>query len=366
VTDQVPEAAASDPKAAPDAEHRKWFEERFGQEAFLVLSNLLRFNINSRRLLANAEYNNIYAPLAKQEGELAKVPTLQRRLMLDAITLDLLSKVMASVEDFGKVLIALGKSTKEMPGALINATQLDSLQVFERLKAESDSALQGRFDLWDPARYGIGGEDAIALRDYNRIFVQTIRDLLAVVAEFVTWHEFAYNKYKHGNSVVMAPGDTESAPAEGFSAPIGVFTDHTDLSKMRFVLGGERVIRQFFTMQTMVVDMARALVERRLQLSEFAGVPLPLLCEGVPQPPSQTKYTPLIFGTVPSSLWPALERIWQAHLKKADYVRIELKVVTGVDNAQLQERVDYYNREWNPTVAGKIKSMSELGRARSL
>lgn len=334
---------------AEDPERKKWFEQHFGQEAFLVVSNLLRFNIESRKLLLNAEYNAIYKPLAERQGDLAKIEPAAQRLLLDAITLDLLSKVMASIEDFGKVLIALGKEPKQMPGALIQATQADSLSVYQRLSTEAESALMGRFDLWDPARYGLSGEDAAAMREYNRIFVKTVKDLLTEVAEFITWHEFAYNKYKHGNSVLMGVSDEGQEPGEGFSAPIGVFADHTDLSKIRFVLGGERVVAQLRTMQQMVVDMAKALVERRLQLAEFGGVPLPVLCEGRPEPPNQTKYTPLIFGTVPRSIWPTLERVFGDHMKRAKYVRVVLTQKTEVEKSKLLERMHYYNREWNPT-----------------
>ena len=81
---------------------RRWFEEYFGQEAFLILSNLLTFNVLSRRLLADAEYNAVYRPLADRKGDLAAVPDDQRRALLDAITLDLLAKVMASIEDLGR------------------------------------------------------------------------------------------------------------------------------------------------------------------------------------------------------------------------------------------------------------------------
>lgn len=333
-----------------DLERRQWFEEHFGVEAFLVVANLLRFNIQSRRLLANAEFNAIYQPLARREGDMARIAPEQRRMLLDAVTLDLLSKVMASIEDLGKVLIALGKEPKNMPGALIQATQNDSLVIFESLVAASDEALKGRFDLWDPARYGISGEDAEVMREYNRIFVETVRSVLKVIAEFIEWHDFAYNKYKHGNSVVMGVGGDEQSPGPGFTPPIGVFTDHTDLTKMRFILGGDRVVAQLLTMHQVAVDLCKALVERRLQLAEFGGVPLPVLCEGSPEQPNQTKYTPLIFGTVPKGMWDALLRLFVAHMKAAKYVRVMVNQTTQVDNAKLQERMDYYNRDWNPAM----------------
>ena len=235
-----------------------------------------------------------------------------------------------------------------MPAALIGATQADSFSVFGRLAQAEDRTLRGRFDLWDPARYGMAGDDADALREYNRIFLVVMRELFRVVDEFISKHEVAYNKYKHGNSILIARGSM-STSAEGFTEPIGVLDDHMDLTKMKFILGGERVVSQFRTMQQMVVDMARALLERRLQLSEFGGVPLPILCEGSPQPPDQTKYTPLVFGTVPPELWARLEGIWARHMAKPDYVRVVLNLRTDVDRSKLQERIDYYNREWNPT-----------------
>ena len=128
---------------------------------------------------------------------------------------------------------------------------------------------------------------------------------------------------------------------------------------MRFVLGGERVVSQLLTMQQMVVDLAKALVERRLQLSEFGGVPIPVLCEGSPEPPSKTRYTPLIFGTVPPDLVPTLLKVFAEYMKNAKYVRVLLTLHTDVEKSKLQERIDYYNREWNPTKAGPSARGSE-------
>jgi hypothetical protein len=89
--------------------NRKYFYDEVGESAFIFLANLHHFNLDARRLMANATFKGIYKPLEERHGDLAALDDATRRKLMDLTTLDILAKTFMALEDLGKVLLTTGK-----------------------------------------------------------------------------------------------------------------------------------------------------------------------------------------------------------------------------------------------------------------
>jgi hypothetical protein len=326
-------------------ERKAWFETKFTIETLGVLQDLYKFNLKSRQLLVHGLHNAIYRPVSDKTGDFVKLPEPQRRLLMDMLTLEMLSHVMHAIEDLGKIFIALRKPIPDMPGALIGANQKDSLQAYSEVLAASDQKLAGMLDLWDPARYEIDGDAAVALREYYALTMDGIRKLCRLCEEFIAFHDFAYNKYKHGNAITM--GLQGNAPAPGFDAPIGIHTDAQDTTKSKFVLSGERVVQQMRVLVNAVTGLSEALVGRRMQLSETGGVPVPLLAVFEVQN-DQIGYSAYFMKGVTEELRGRLRPLWEEFVAQRERMAMTLNIEVNVEPGALQERLAFYQRDWFP------------------
>jgi hypothetical protein len=323
--------------------NHRYFYEEVGEIAFIFLLNLFHFNLDARRYMANAVFNGVYKPLEERQGDLAQIDDESRRKLLDLATLDILSKVFMALEDLGKLLLTLHKPLHQLPSLILGATQKDSLLAIKRHADKPAVELFHIFPFVEPKEYDLSDEQARALNDYYLRSATVAKKMLAFLADFIERHAWAYNKYKHGIPVILALGGER--PAEGIDGTVPIFTDAKDLSKARFILTGRLVAEKLVGVAGSVVDLSKALVERRLQMAELGGLPPPLLCHGRDMGDT-TSYEAWEFGQVKKESEQILTLVLNQTLGQLRRTKIEATLNVRIDNQKLKDLVSFYLRDW--------------------
>jgi hypothetical protein len=331
------------PRNKEQREH--YLNEECTRETFLFLANLGSFNLHSRRLVANAIRNAVYTPLLKREGEMAKFGPLDRQRRLNVTTLEILAKVYMALEDLGKILIAAPRPLREFPETFVTLEQKKSLGAFRLLANKSEKDLYPIVPFWRSEQYGLTGERARALDAYNFHTTAHIRKFLAFIADFTDKHDAAYNRYKHGMPVIVS---LEGDPvAEGIESLVVIMRDGKNLRTAGMFLTGLVVVEKLIALLNTVVDLSKLLIDRRVQMVEFGGIPLPVLCERQNLEDGSVNYMASSFAGFDSAL--------QAHLRAAfddnqstlgPPTNITANVNVRADMATLDEWIKFYQQDW--------------------
>ncbi len=130
-----------------EREQHRHFQKDFTQETFIFLSNLLSFNLDSRRLMANATLNALYKPLKNREGDFNKLDDISRTRLLNLTTLEILSKVYMALEDLGKILISANRPLREFPESFVTLEQKRSLSAFGDCARKPEQDICSMFSL---------------------------------------------------------------------------------------------------------------------------------------------------------------------------------------------------------------------------
>lgn len=329
----------------PTKEQRESYVRReFTQATFLFLANLASFNLDSRRLMANAIQNAAYKPLLNRQGELANYDPLGRKQLLDVVTLEILAKLYMALEDLGKVLIAAQHPPAKFLRVFATLEQKKSLGVFRVLSSKSETDLYRIVPSWRSEQYGLTGEHAKAIDAYNTHTVRRISKLLAFVADFIDKHDAAYNRYKHGMPIIV--GMKGEAPADGIDGPVMILRDGQNMRNSGLLMTGETVVERFVSLLNTVVELSTTLVRRRLQLAEFGGIPLPMLCLIHRQTDGSTKCETRLFAGFDPKLQPSLKEAFEQIMNRLARTEIVGKIECHADVAKIAELTAFYKQDW--------------------
>lgn len=325
-------------------QRNEYFAKEVGKVAFIFLANLNRFNLDSRRYMANAIFNNVYKPLENREGDLAGMDAESRRQLLDLATLDILTKVFMALEDFGKILLTAGKAIRDIPPVLLDAGQNDSLAALTRYSRKTDRQLMAVFPFAHPREYGLAGQEEAAINAYNLHHAGALKKMLTFVSEFVERHTWAYNKYKHGIPIVLAmPGP---ALGDGIDGTVPIFTNMAGLKNPKFILTGHAVVDKLIGFLSSIVGLSKVIVERRLQMAELGGIPPPVLChtsgKGV-----ERSYQPFCWGELNENTKGVVDGVFQSTLRRMEFTNVEATLKVQGDPSKIEDWVKFYTRpDW--------------------
>ena len=326
-----------------DSNRRKFFYTEVTEIAFIFLANLLHFNLDSRRYMANAVFNAVYTPLECRQGELAQIDEKSRRQLLDLATLEILTKVFMAVEDLGKLLLTTGKPLKAVPATMLDASQNDSLRAITRYSQQTEQQLMGVFPFLHPRKYGLVGEAESAVLAYNLQHAATLKKTLGFAADFVHRHTWAYNKYKHGLSIILA---MRAQPlAQGIDGTVPIFTNASDLRSAKFILTGHAVVEKLIGFLGSIVDLSKTLVERKLQIAELGGTPPLLLCRTSDKENAIT-FEPYGWGKFEEGSEKVFTAAFQKTIETVTRTKIVATLNVNSDPAQIQDWVNFYLRDW--------------------
>ncbi|MBI4479632.1 MAG: hypothetical protein HY651_06380 [Acidobacteria bacterium] len=323
--------------------NHKYFAEQVGQIAFIFLANLYRFNLDSRRHMAAAEFNGIYKPLERREGDLAALEDENRRQLMDLVTLDILTKTFMAIEDLGKILLTTGKSIKDMPNTILDAGQNDSLNAIATFEKKSEQELYKIFPFLHRRIYGLDGAEAEAVERYWFQTAGSAKRMLAFLKEFIDRHVWAYNKYKHGIPIILA---MNSQPiCLGINGAVPIFTSTADLSRVKIILTGDLIAEKLIGLTDSIVGLSKALVERRLQQAELGGTP-PLLLAHTLDVGATTEFKAWGFGKFDNDTEQKFNAAFQRVMAQMKRTKIEATLNVQTDPSKLQDLVEFYRRDW--------------------
>jgi hypothetical protein len=329
-----------------EKDRHKFFYEEVGEIAFIFLANMMRFNLDSRRYMANAIFNGIYTPVEDRQGELAQIDENSRRQLLDVVTLDILTKVFMAVEDLGKILLTTGKPLKAVPATMLDASQIDSLAAITRYSQKTERQLMEVFPFLHPREYGLAGEHESAILSYNQHHAAMFKKILTFAADFVQRHTWAYNKYKHGLSMILAMHSEPLAP--GIDGTVPIFTNASDLTNGNFILTGHAVVDKLIGFLGSIVELSQNLVERKLQIAELGGTPPLLLCH-TSENGNQIMFRPYGWGTFDEASQKASVAAFDKTIGAVTRTKIVATLNVNADPVKIQDWVNFYSRDWRVT-----------------
>jgi hypothetical protein len=108
---------------------------------------------------------------------------LSRARLLNLTTLEILSKVYMALEDLGKILISGTRPPRQFAESFVTLEQKRSLAAFEQLSGKPGHDLYSIFPLWKPEGYGLKGNEAKALSEYNQKIAIFTGKVLAFFAD---------------------------------------------------------------------------------------------------------------------------------------------------------------------------------------
>jgi|SRR5690348_10223873 len=325
-----------------DQQHPYFYNE-VGQVAFIFLANLNRFNLDSRSYMANAIFNAVYKPLERREGDLAQIDAESRQQLLDLATLDLMSKAFMALEDLGKLLITIGRPLRELPALVLGASQSDSLKAVARYAKKNEAELLSMFPFIDSAQYALTQAETVEVERYYSRCASVAKRMLVFLADFIERHEWAYNKYKHGISIVLALGGEKPAP--GIDGTVPILMNTKDPSKAKFVLTGPLVADKLVGLIGSVAGFSKMLVERRIQMAELEGLPPPVLCH-MSEAGESITYTPWEFGQVDKAAEPILTSALNKALQQVKRTRIQVTLNVNADRQKVNDLANFYLKNW--------------------
>jgi len=324
-------------------QRRRYLNDEFTMETYLFFANLGSFNLYSRLFMANAIRNAVYTPLLRREGELANIDAPNRQRLLNVTTLEILAKVFMALEDLGKILIAAQDPLREFPRTFVTLEQKRSLDAFRVLTRKPEEDLYPIVPFWRSEQYGLTGERAKALDAYNSHTTVHIKKFLAFIADFIDKHGAAYNRYKHGMPVIVSmEGD---ALAEGIESLVMIIRDGKDMHNVGMLLTGPVVIEKFIVLLNHVVKLSKFLIDRRVQMAESGGIPLPLLCETQNLAEGSVNYLPWVFAGFDSRL-DAQVQAASDEIHAALGGRVEITLDLRTDRSKLDEWIKFYQQDW--------------------
>lgn len=325
-----------------DQKHSYFYNE-VGQVTFIFLANLNRFNLDSRRYMANAIFNAVYKPLERREGDLAQIDPESRQQLLDLATLDIMSKAFMALEDLGKVLLTVGRPLRELPMLMLAATQSNSLKAVARYAKKNEPELSSMFPFIDPAKYGLSQTETAEVERYYSRCTSVVKRMLVFLTAFIDRHEWAYNKYKHGIPIILALGGEKLA--DGIDGTVPILMNTKDPSMAKFVLTGPLVADKLIGLIGSVVDFSKMLVERRIQMAELEGLPPPVLCH-MSEAGESITYTPWEFGHVDKAAEPILSSALTKSLQQVKRTRIQVTLNVNVDRQKVNDFANFYLKNW--------------------
>jgi hypothetical protein len=168
-----------------------------------------------------------------------------------------------------------------------------------------------------------------------------VKRFCTFAADFLSRHEFAYMKYKHGMPLVL--GLKTSALADGIEGVIAVQSRPDDISRVKALLVGPAVMSKLISLLTTTIRISTAIVERHLQVAEFTGVLPPVLLAGAPTKEGR-RFDAYTYG---GAFDPTVDRVGRELLGKMERIDINVSLNFEAEPDALKGILDFYRQEWH-------------------
>jgi len=256
---------------ATSKEVGQFIKENIGEDNFAFLSGYLNFSSHSRLQCADIILD-AYKKLDK--GEIYKqLDQEQKNNLKGALTIDLLSKVMMSIEDLGSLIKALPDLKTFFKEFLEVEPRQARLACKEILKQDNEYF----FDLLTYPNVDslpIDDDEKKLLRKTYERNVDVLKKTIAKIVEFIEKHAKAFLKSKHGYPIFI--GIESNYLAEGIDMIIPVLYKTEPNSQSKIVLSGVKVVEKYFKLISTTTHLIKELIFSKLRMIECAGFKQPL------------------------------------------------------------------------------------------
>jgi len=308
-------------------EVEKFIEKNIGKDNFCFLSGYLKYSSSSRVQCAEIILD---AYKRVEKNEIGKdLDTESKNNLKGALTIDMLSKVMMSIEDLGAVIIALDDLNNFTKNFLETGSG-KARNVFDALIKKDSVFYYNLLTYPDVESLPIDSTDKELLeRSYEKNII-VVKALFTKIIEFTKKHKRAFLKSKHGYPIFL--GIEMADLANGINMVVPILYDSEPNHKSTIVLSGPIVMELYFKLITTISHLIKEIIYSKLQMIESAGSRQPLY---------RAYYQPSDIERK------RIEEINKKCLFGETKPKVEINFVVQGEKTYMRELVEFFNTGWH-------------------
>jgi hypothetical protein len=253
-------------------EVEKYIDNNIGKDNFCFLSGYLRYS-SSARLQCAEIILDAYKRL--QSKEIGKgLDQDAKNNLKGALTIDMLSKVMMSIEDLGAVIIALS-DLNNFTNIILDTPPGKARNIYKELIKKDNTFYFNLFTYPNLDSLPVQSQDKDLLKTIYDRNITIIKKLFTKIIEFVAKHKRAFLKSKHGYPILT--GMENANLSEGIDMIVPVLYKNDPDPKSTIVLSGLKVNELYFRLIKTIIQLMKDLLLSKVEMINCAGNKLPLL-----------------------------------------------------------------------------------------
>lgn len=256
---------------AVSKEVEEFIEKNIGKDNYCFLSGYLKYSSSSRLQCAEIVLNAYKRLVNNDIGE--DLDQEERNNLKGALTIDMLSKVMMAIEDFGAILIAIA-DLHNFSKKFLETKSVEARNIFKELIKKDNIFFQNLLTYSDIDSLPIESQDKDFLKRTYERNIAVMKQLFMKIIEFTEKHKRAFLKSKHGYPILL--GIEMADLGEGIDMIVPVLYKSEPNHRSTIVLSGLRVNELYFGLIKTISVFMKDIIYSKLLMLECAGYRQPL------------------------------------------------------------------------------------------
>lgn len=301
-----------------------FIQKNIGKDNFSFLSGYFNFASDSRFYCADVildTYKKLDKGLLGKEFDIEKINNIKSTL-----SVDLLSKVMMSIEDLGAIIIAL-TDLKKFTKTFLSVKPYEARGIIKEISTKDNKFFFELLTYPDVDSLPLDEEEKKFLSDMYERDIAVLKKLFLKISEFVERHNKAFVKSKHGYPILMG---IETTPfADGIDMMIPVITEPAP--KTRVILSGIKIVELYFKLIRTTTRLVKELISSKLNMIQTAGFKKPFLFSHCAISEEEKK---------------KIEEINKKCSKGIEIIPINIKLLIEGKNDDIKNLVEFFEKDW--------------------